>query len=222
MRNPNKAQLSRARPRFLIWPFVVFGVAGLLVWSVYALMRDTGPVRKYEPPHITQVMLPPPPPPPPPPPKPQPPKEEKLLEPKPFEALKPQPPKAPQDSALTAQAGPGANNFGLQVGDGSGTRIGGSGSGGSPYAGYAFVVQQAVQQMLQRDENARKGRYSAVVALWVAADGTIERSKIITSAGKPELDAEIVHALQGQLLPQAPPNDLPQPINMRIGAIAPG
>jgi TonB family protein len=220
VRNADMDQLSRSRPRFVVWPFIVVAGAGLLVWFVYVLMHDTGPVRKYQP-HITQVMLPPPPPPPPPPPKPQPPKEEKLREPKPFEALKPQPQKAP-DTALTAPPGPGANNFGLQAGDGSGTVIGGKGGGGSPFAGYAMVVQQSVQQMLQRYENTRKGRYSATVALWLAADGTIQRSQIITSAGKPELDAAIVHALQGQTLPQAPPADMPQPINLRIGALAPG
>ena len=212
-------QLSRSRPRFVVWPFIVIAAAGLLAWCVYVLMHDTGPVRKYQPPHITQVMLPPPPPPPPP--KPQPPKEEKLQEPKPFEAMKPQAQKPP-DSALTAPPGPGANNFGLQPGDGSGTLIGGKGGSGNPFAGYALVVQQAVQQMLQHDEDAHKGRYSAVVALWVAPDGTIQRSQIITSAGKPELDAAIKHALQGQSLPQAPPADMPQPINLRIGAIAPG
>jgi periplasmic protein TonB len=213
---------TRARSRFWILPVSVIAAMALLVWCLSTLMRDAGPVRKYEPPHITQVMLPPPPPPPPPPPKPEPPKEQKMVETKPFEPMKPQPNKPPPDSALTAQAGPGANNFGLQVGDGSGTRIGGNGGGGSPFAGYATVVQQAVQQMLQRDEDTRKGRYGAVVALWIAADGTIQRSKIISSAGKPELDSAIVHALQGQSLPQVPPADMPQPINLRIGAIAPG
>jgi protein TonB len=217
--------LSRPRlSRLWILPVIVIAALALLLWCVFTLMHDAGPVRKYEPPHITEVMLPPPPPPPPPPPKPQPPKDEKMTEAKPFEQLKPQPAKAtPPDAPLTAPAGPGANNFGLQAGDGSGTRIGGSGGGGgSPFAGYAIVVQQAVQQMLQRDEDTRKGRYGAVVALWVAADGTIQRSQIITSAGKPELDAAIMHALQGQPLPQAPPPDMPQPINLRIGAIAPG
>jgi periplasmic protein TonB len=214
--------LTRARSRLWILPVIVLVAMGLLVWWVSTLMHNAGPVRKYEPPHITQVMLPPPPPPPPPPPKPEPPKEQKLVETKPFEALKPQPQKAPQpDSALTAPAGPGANNFGLQAGDGSGTQIGGKGGGGSPFAGYAFVVQQMVQQTLQRDEDTRKGHYSAVVALWIAADGTIARSQIITSAGKPELDAAITHALQGASL-QPPPADMPQPINLRIGAIAPG
>jgi TonB family protein len=212
-------QLSRSRPRLVVWPFFVFAAAGLLVWLVYVLMHDTRPVKQYQPPHITQVMLPPPPPAPPPPPKP--PKEEKLQEPKPFEATKPQP-QRPPDSQLMAAAGPGANNFGLAVGDGSGTLIGGKGGGGNPYAGYAIVVQQAVQQMLQRDEDTRKGHYSAVVALWLAADGTIQRSQIVTSAGKPELDEAIKHALQGQSLPQAPPAAMPQPINLRIGAIAPG
>ena len=214
-------QLSRARPRFVVWPYIVVAVAGLLAWGVYLLMRDAGPVKKYQPPHITQVMLPPPPPPPPPPPKPQPPKEEKLREPKPFEAVKPQPQKAP-DTPLTAPPGPGANNFGLQAGDGSGTVIGGKGGTGNPLAGYAFVVQQSVQQMLQRDADTHKGRYSAVVALWVAADGRIQRAQVVNSAGKPEIDAAIVHALQGQSLPAPPTPDMPQPIQLKIGALAPG
>ncbi|MGO4259091.1 TonB family protein [Lysobacter sp. TAB13] len=200
------------------------GVFAVLAWLVWSLMQDGRPMPKRTPPRITQVILPPPPPPPPPP---QPDKvqeEEKLVENTPFEALdKPQEdsPEPPGDP-LTAEAGPGSNEFGLQAGNGGGTRIGGKGGGGNPYAGYASMVQRSVQQYLQQADKTRKGRYSATVAMWLNADGTIQRSQVIASTGKPELDAAIVAALQGRSLPQPPPAEMPQPINLRIGAIAPG
>jgi TonB family protein len=199
----------------------------LLGWLVSLLLRpqQAAPTRA-QPPRITQVMLPPPPPPPPPKPTPEPPKPQER--PQPLQAAEPTPqPKpdtapTPPGDPLTAPAGPGDNAFGLQAGEGGGTRIGGKGGGGSPFGGYAASVQRAVQQLLQRDERTRKGRYSATVALWLNPDGSIGRLQILQSAGKPDLDAAIVRALQNQPLPQPPPASLPQPIQLRIGALAPG
>ncbi|KRB04350.1 TonB family protein [Lysobacter sp. Root690] len=201
------------------------GVFAVLAWLVWSLMQDAGPTQKRMPPRITQVILPPPPPPPPPPQPDKVPEEEKLVENTPFESI--DPPKDdsadPPGDPLTADAGPGSNEFGLTPGSGGGgTRIGGKGGGGNPYAGYAAMVQRNVQQYLQRDEKTRKGRYSATVAMWLDADGTIQRSQVIASTGKPELDRAIVAALQGRALPQPPPDQMPQPINLRIGAISPG
>ncbi|MGO1072796.1 TonB C-terminal domain-containing protein [Lysobacter sp. CA199] len=200
------------------------GVFAVLAWLVWSLMQDSRPTSKRMPPRITQVMLPPPPPPPPPPEPEKVPEEEKLVENTPFEALdtpKEDSPEPPGDP-LTAEAGPGSNEFGLQAGDGGGTRIGGKGGGGNPYAGYAAMVQRTVQQYLQQSEKTRKGRYSATVAMWLNADGTIQRSQVVVTTGKAELDAAIVAALQGRSLPQAPPAEMPQPINLRIGAVSPG
>ncbi|MGH8079614.1 MAG: TonB family protein [Lysobacter sp.] len=203
----------------------VLGVFAVIAWLIWSLMQDSKPVVKRTPPRITQVILPPPPPPPPPPQPDKVPEEEKLVENTPFESLDPPKDDSPEPPGdpLTADAGPGNNEFGLQAGNGGGgTRIGGKGGGGNPYAGYASMVQRTVQQYLQRDDKTRKGRYSATVAMWLNTDGTIQRSQVIASTGKPELDAAIVAALQGRSLPQAPPAEMPQPINLRIGAIAPG
>lgn len=203
--------------------FAVLVAFAALVWWISRMMHGTPGPQKREQPRITQVILPPPPSPPPPKEEPEPPKEPEMVDTTPFEKIEPtqEAPEPPGDP-LTADAGPGNDAFGLPGGEGGGTRIGGKSGGGSPFAGYAATVQRAVQQFLQRDKDTRKGRYNAVIAVWLGADGTIERSQIINSAGKPELDAAIVRALQGQTLPQAPPADLPQPINLRIGAIAPG
>ncbi|MFC6841137.1 TonB family protein [Xanthomonas theicola] len=196
-----------------------------LGWLATLLLRPSqpGPARA-QPPRITQVMLPPPPPPP----KPEPESPKPQQQPRPLQAAEPTPqPKpdaeqTPPGDPLTAPAGPGDNAFGLQAGDGGGTMIGGKGGGGGPFASYAASVQRAVQQLLQRDERTRKGRYSATVAVWLNPDGSIGRLQILSSAGKPELDAAIVRALQDQPLPQPPPASLPQPIQLRIGALAPG
>ncbi|MCW0395947.1 hypothetical protein NB696_002843 [Xanthomonas sacchari] len=199
----------------------------LLGWLATMLLRPhpVMPTRT-QPPRITQVILPPPPPPPPPKPEPEPPKPQERLPPKPLQAAEPTPkPDAaptPPGDPLTAPAGPGDNAFGLQAGAGGGTRIGGQGGGGSPFASYAASVQRTVQQVLQRDERTRKGRYTATVALWLNPDGSIGRLQVLRSAGRPELDAAIVRALQNQPLPQPPPPALPQPIQLRIGALAPG
>jgi protein TonB len=201
------------------------GVFAVLAWLLWSLMQDHRPAPKRTPPRITQVILPPPPPPPPPP---QPEKvqdEPKPVENTPFESIEPPKEDSPEPPGdpLTADAGPGNNEFGLQAGTGGGgTRIGGKGGGGNPYAGYAAMVQRTVQQYLQQSEKTRKGRYSATVAMWLNADGTIQRSQVIAGTGKAELDAAIVAALQGRALPQAPPTDMPQPINLRIGAMSPG
>lgn len=203
----------------------VVGVLAVMAWLVWSLMQGAGPTTKRQPPRITQVILPPPPPPPPPPEPEKTTDEPKPVENTPFESI--EPPKEesaePPGDPLTADAGPGNNEFGLQAGTGGGgTRIGGGNGGGNPYAGYAAMVQRTVQQYLQQGEKTRKGRYSATVAMWLAPDGTIQRSQVIAGTGKPELDAAIVAALQGRSLPQAPPAEMPQPINLRIGAISPG
>ncbi|PPU67279.1 TonB family protein [Xanthomonas pisi] len=207
---------------------IVLAVLALLGWLVsLALRPSTAPSPRAQPPRITHVTLPPPPPPPPPPPKPElePPKPQPRMLDKPMATPDPSPPKpaqAPPGDPLTAAAGPGDNPFGLQAGDGGGTRIGGGGGGGSPFAAYAASVQRAVQMLLQRDEKTRKGRYRATVAVWLNSDGSIARTRVIASAGTPELDAAIAQALQNKPLPQPPPADLPQPIQLRIGALAPG
>ncbi|OAG65687.1 TonB family protein [Xanthomonas floridensis] len=207
---------------------IVLAVLALLGWLLAVALRPSAPtMARSQPPRITHVTLPPPPPPPPPPPKPEPepPKPQPRMLDKPMAAPDPSPPKpseAPPGDPLTAAAGPGDNPFGLQAGTGGGTRIGGGGGGGSPFAAYAASVQRAVQLLLQRDEKTRKGRYRATVAVWLNSDGSIARTQIVASAGKPELDAAIARALQNQPLPQPPPADLPQPIQLRIGALAPG
>ncbi|WP_022973036.1 TonB C-terminal domain-containing protein [Xanthomonas maliensis] len=221
---PLQDSTARGRWRKLAIVLAVLAVLGWLL--ALALRPSPSTPQRSQPPRITHVSLPPPPPPPPPPPKPEPepPKPQPRVQDTPVAAPDPTPPKAadaPPGDPLTAAAGPGDNPFGLQAGNGGGTRIGGGG-GGNPFAAYAASVQRAVQTLLQRDATTRKGRYRATVAVWLDRDGSIARAQIVASAGTPELDAAITRALLHQPLPQSPPPDLPQPIQLRIGALAPG
>ncbi|MBN8281319.1 MAG: energy transducer TonB [Gammaproteobacteria bacterium] len=63
----------------------------------------------------------------------------------------------------------------------------------------------------------RRDRYSVVVRLWLAPDGRIERFKVANSTGNPDLDRDLVAALESLArVSEVPPAGLPQPIRLRI------
>ncbi|MEA3390690.1 MAG: TonB C-terminal domain-containing protein [Pseudomonadota bacterium] len=178
---------------------------------------------------ITRVVLPPPPPPPPPPEvKPQ----ETPPEPKPAPIEQPvtdtPPPPTPQadpapgDSALTAREGAGPSNYGLAVGDGGGTRIGGRpGGGGDGFAAYANVAVADIRRAAQSDAALSRGRYSVRLLVAVNADGRITSVRLIDGSGDARRDAAIERRLTGLQLSQRPPQGLPAmriELNTRSGA----
>jgi TonB family protein len=86
------------------------------------------------------------------------------------------------------------------------------------FAAYAEQVLDDVKKGLQNDAYARRGRYSLKVRLWLTSDGHIERSEILDSSGRPEIDATVLRRLQHIVLSAAPPPDLPQPLMFVFGA----
>jgi len=53
----------------------------------------------------------------------------------------------------------------------------------------------------------------------VDANGRVTRSQLVGTSGNPAVDQAIKNqVLNGLVLPQAPPADLPMPINLRITA----
>jgi periplasmic protein TonB len=167
---------------------------------------------------ITAVILPPPPPPPPPPPE-KPPEPQKLKE------LKPDTPNEPEkkvedqppDEALQAREGPGANEFGVSAGNGNGMKIGG-GSGGGGFGAYARVVQRELQALLEHDKRTKKGRYLILLNVWLTASGGVERAEIVSSEGDRRLNDAVSEVVAGLTVSQLPPQDMPQPVRLRIGA----
>ena len=158
------------------------------------------------------------------PPEPKPPEEkppepvkQEVKEEVPVDQPSPQPVADEPPPGLTSSLGPGDGaGFGLAAGDGKGTgRIGGG--GGSLYARYAAVAQQALQDRLTRDDKVKKGTYKVVVKLWISATGTLQRYELAGSSGNADVDTEIKQALASvRALGEAPPPDMPQPIRLRI------
>jgi periplasmic protein TonB len=163
-----------------------------------------------------RVIRPPPPPPDEPPPPPPPPEEEVDL---------PEP--APEPDPVASNEPPPGEQLGLDAegsgaGDGFGlvARKGGRdllASAGSAYAWYAGLLKTEILGRLQDDKKIRAGSYSAHVRVWVRPDGTIERVGLTHSTGDQERDRAIEAAITrlGRVS-QAPPADMPQPINLRI------
>jgi TonB family protein len=176
------------------------------------------------------VALPPPPPPPKKPPEPEPMKQEpqktqdlskpsKVIENKP--AAKPNP--APAGSPLTAAAGAGANAYGLAVGNGGGGGMiggggGGGGGGGSRFGAYAGTIQARIEAALHDDERTRSAKYLLKLSIWLSPTGQVVRVKVASSTGDPALDQAIERVIAAVGVGQAPPNDMPQPVNLQVRA----
>lgn len=169
---------------------------------------------------MTTVVVPPPPPPPPPP---EPEKVEQPPEPTPAPPIDqpqdvPPPPDvapsqstdtAPGDSALTAREGAGPSNYGLQRGDGGGTRIGGRpGGSGDAFRAYGMLATRELQQAAQRDPEMSRGRYVIRVQVSVDADGRVTQVHVL-EGGDERRNARIVQLLTGLQLSQRPPPNLP-------------
>lgn len=198
------------------WPVViVVGVLAVIV-AVTFLRPSTVSERQREDKTVRVVLPPPPPPPPPPEVKPQ----EQPPEPKPTPMDQPvdqapPPPDAPAqptlgDSALTAREGAGPSNYGLAVGDGSGTRIGGRpGGGDGGFGAYANLAHGAIRQWVQADAVLARGSYTARLMVTVSPEGRIVSARLLNSTGDAARDARLQERVVGLQLPQSPPAGLP-------------
>ncbi len=123
---------------------------------------------------------------------------------------------AGEELGLDIEGSAGADGFGL-IG-----RKGGRGllSGvGSPESRFAGQVQKQIQQALYTDDALRRQEYTVLLKVWVAFDGTIQRTGLDGSTGHHAVDERIEHAIAAlPRLAAAPPPDMPMPIRLRITA----
>ncbi len=196
------------------------------IWFIADSMSKTG---RHAIQTVTRITLPPPPVTPPPPKPPEPEKvvetpkiqEPKVAEKKPDKA--PPKPQTPPASPLTAEAGTGANPYGLAVGNGSGNVIGGSGEGDAKlaYLSYGRMVSADVQSALRRDDRLRFAKFTMDLRIWLDAAGKVIRVQLASSSGDPDVDTVVTHTLGELAMPEPPPRDMPQPIRLRTKS-APG
>jgi outer membrane biosynthesis protein TonB len=193
------------------------GVGGWLLFS--SLVSSKVSMKK---PMTTVKLLPDTPPPPPPPPKEQPkeqPKEMKVEPPKQQEV-----PPAPPSEMLKMEgaAGDGPSPFAAGTvnneykGGDVGTKIGGK-KGMAAYAWYTSQIKARIEDALAAEKDLSTAQYRLVVHLWLSKDGRIERTEMQESSGNPKTDELIKKALADiAAIAEVPPEDMPQPVKLRI------
>jgi protein TonB len=209
MNAPSTASRKRA-PLLIAGSVLLVALVGMILLVRMFLGKKVEKIERAVP-QLVQIVRPPedaPPPPPPP--------EEKIEDPLPKDTPDPSPTpdQAPQNLGLDADGSAGSDAFGLAARHGGADLLG---TGTAIFGRYTSLLRDAVQDRLSADDEVRKGSYSAVIRIWLSADGHVERAMLAQSTGKPELDAAIQRSL-GQLtkVAEAPPLEMPQPITLKI------
>jgi TonB family protein len=124
----------------------------------------------------------------------------------------------------TGLIGDGPNSFGLTAGGGArrGSRQIGARAGASRWGWYAARVQNTVSSTLASHPTTRNATLSIQVRIWADRNGRVVRAQLVNSSGDRSLDEVIRNQiLNGMMLPDPPPDDMPMPINLRISARKP-
>ncbi|MEK6749695.1 MAG: TonB C-terminal domain-containing protein [Pseudomonadota bacterium] len=213
-----KKSIRRRLPMLAGSAFLVLFVVGAL-WMIRGLMvgAESPKARRVQ--QISLVKPPLPPPPEEQPPEPETPKPEEIKEelnkPEPEQAPPGEPPAGP-DLGVDTQGGAGGDAFGL-VGKPGGRDITTIGGGGSRFAWYTAMVQQQIQAAFVKNKKLRGEEFKVILKLWFESNGSLARFELAGTAGKAQTDDAIKVAL-AQLAPlkDLPPNDMPQPVKLRV------
>lgn len=194
---------------------LLLALAGIVLKS---LMHPSG--QSTQPKTKISIIPTAPPPPPPPPPKDQPKPQEMKESPKQMNEPPKQPDQPPADAQLkmTGEAGNGPSAFGAgNINSDYNGQATGTGAGRMQFAFYSNGLQRFLQDELGKNPKLRSRDYRVTVKLWLAKDGSITRAEIVGSSGNAEIDETLKTTLPG--LPayrEAPPDNMPQPIKIRI------
>jgi periplasmic protein TonB len=196
---------------------------GAIGYGVNHLMKGGAPKKK----QITTIKLIPdtPPPPPPPPPK-EPPKEQpKQVQPKEIKVEQPKPVETPpaENLKMEGPAGDGPSPFasGPVTDDYSGGDV--STIGGGPnkhqFDWYTNLIKDKIEDAMAKDPTLANGAYKFIVKVWISPNGKINKHQLVSSSGKSDVDALIEKALSNlPSLLEGPPNEMPQPVKLRVTA----
>ena len=82
---------------------------------------------------------------------------------------------------------------------------------------YTVQIQQHIQDALAGNDGLQGATYKIVVRVWLNEDGSIKRTDLVNSSGDEKTDSSLRQALKDlPKLAEVPPEDLPQPIRLRI------
>lgn len=206
---------------------VMVGIAVLvgLGYGLKKLFSGQAPAKK----PVTTIKLlpdtPPPPPPPPPPPKEQPKEQPKEIK----QEVKQEAPQPPSEALkMEGAAGDGPSPFtagavtnDYKGGEAETGKIGGKSN--ARFNWFSASIKRQIEEALAKDKTLASGKYSVVVHVWVEADGRFKRCELAGSSGDPETDSRIKAALSSMPpLADSPPDDMPQPVKLRVTARSAG
>lgn len=192
----------------------VTAVVCVLLGIVVTLMMVIGDKPPPAPVRIQQVSLLPPPPPIEKPPEPEVKKETPMDQ---VDAPKDSPDNAAAGNDLGVDAdGNGADNFGLKaIKGGHGLLDGG------PFGKYSAALRSDVRDWIARDKRLRRERYAAVLRLWIAGSGRIDRIELTGSTGNSDIDRRLrtmLASLVGKVR-EPPPQEMPQPVRLAVRSL---
>jgi len=147
------------------------------------------------------------------------PEEETMVEQKPVDKIEEPEKGLDSPEPLGTNIGGDGPDMGLSrnAGNKSTGIIGRSKSGGK-WDGFAVLVQNTIGKKLNENTGLRTKPYSVIIKIWVEPDGSITRCSLKNSTGSPLIDKELKHQIISKIKLNAPPNDMPMPITIRISS----
>jgi hypothetical protein len=79
---------------------------------------------------------------------------------------------------------------------------------------YAARIQKPIELALCRSPQTRPGNYRLALQLWIAADGRVKKTRILSESTQAR-NAQVVRALE-QLTLDAPPSTMPEPLTVLL------
>ena len=97
--------------------------------------------------------------------------------------------------------------------------VGGSIGGGAQQSVYVGRLQRHLQEELNRVRKLRESDYRITLRVWLRKDGSVERVELAQSTANTALDQLLRDTLlQVAAMREAPPDNMPQPIRIRVTA----
>jgi protein TonB len=188
----------------LVVAVVVIAVISLLGFGLKELLGSGGKAKKQTVHNISLLK----------PPEPEMKKEEvKIDQPKPDAPNQDNAPEGKQ-LGVDAEGGTGSDGFGL-VGNKGGRDLLAGGKGA--FAFYTNQLQRHLQDELARNKKLKRLDYRVMVRVWLSKSGSVQRVDLGGSSGDAEIDETLRMALAAApALRDAPPENMPQPIRIRI------
>lgn len=122
-----------------------------------------------------------------------------------------------EELGLDAEGVAGGDGFGLAARKGGRGLLGGQ--EGNPFVWYASQLQRQLETVLLDDDELRRHDYDIVARIWLDGDGEVRRAELAGSTGDRGTDRILLSRIE-QLPPlgELPPDDMPQPIRLRISS----